>query len=180
MPLRLFSVDKPAAASSSLAARASEIASRVTGRSASPRSQRATQASYAPSREPRMDSESGDSSDEDDEDDDAIADAAACTLAAEHAASQLASPAEVDSWVPHTHPPASRTDAWAATDGAYLGDALVGATVSVLDVQGQRAQAKVILYAGRGECTRHTHDICPYQWRAACQSASQPARHDIA
>jgi hypothetical protein len=166
MPLRLFSIDKPAPAPapSSLAARASAIVNSVTGRSASPRSQHATHAVYAPhdapNREPRADSESGDSSasegdEDDDEGDDATADAAACTLAAAHAAAQLASPADVDSWVPHPRPPAS-TNAWVASDGAYLGDALVGATVSVLDVQGQRAHAKVLLYAGRGEPNAHT------------------------
>ena len=170
MPLRVFSVDK-AAPASSLAARASAIAKSAVGRSASPRSQRSAQAAYAaPSGTNEAHDEApedlsgsgGDSSDEadddddndedDDEDENATAAVAARTLATALASSQLASPADVDSWVPRPNePPAAPWTTRAAMDGAYLGDALVGATVSVLDMQGQRTHAKVILYAGRGE-----------------------------
>ena len=107
----------------------------------------------APAKSYEAEAESSSSS-SDSEDDESAAVLAAVMAAAEP---PRASPSDVDSWkraAPGDGPPRA---AWSDSSGGALtssgnfrGNELVGATVSVLDITGQRANAKVVTYAGEG------------------------------
>ena len=86
---------------------------------------------------------------ESDSESDDEAEVAAQLAAGRALANELrASPDDIDTWKVRTAP----TAAWAdnSTDGAFRGESLVGSTVSILDVNGQRTNAKVVVYMDGG------------------------------
>ena len=106
----------------------------------------------APAKSYEAEAESSSSS-SDSEDDESAAVLAAVMAAAEP---PRASPSDVDSWKRAASGDGPPRAAWSDSSGAltssgnFRGNELVGATVSVLDITGQRANAKVVTYAGEG------------------------------